>query len=163
MSGLRDVAEVRLPQRCLNEAMTHLRRVGRRGEEGIALFAGRRHGDAIDVVHTLVPKQIAIRSKRGVCVIVEPAELHRVNVWLYQNDRVLVGQIHSHPAEAYHSSTDEEFPIATTVGSLSLVVPDFAAAPFSLRTTAVYRLSADAQWQELNAAEAASLLHITDS
>jgi hypothetical protein len=72
----------------------------------------------------------------------------------------LLAQIHSHPAEAYHSDTDDAFPIATAAGSLSLVIPDFAARPFALPECAVYRLSATGVWEKLSAWDVLSLFHL---
>jgi hypothetical protein len=93
---------------------------------------------------------------------VDSAELHRINVWLYENSLTLVAQLHSHPEEAYHSDTDDAFPIVTVVGGLSLVIPGFAREPFSLSRCAIYRLMPGAGWVELAAREAASLITITE-
>jgi hypothetical protein len=38
-------------------------------------------------------------------------------------------QVHTHPGEAFHSPTDDAFPIIHTVGFLSLVIPNFALGP----------------------------------
>ena len=162
MSGLAAVTTVRVPRTLVGDVMDHLRRMGRKGYEGFALWAGEHQGETFQVTHTVIPAQKGVRSRQGVCVVIGPEELHRLNVWLYQNRRVLVAQIHSHPTDAYHSDTDDDYPIATTVGGLSLVVPDFAVRPFSLDTTAVYRLSAGARWEELPVAVAAKLIQLTD-
>ncbi|MBA2335589.1 MAG: Mov34/MPN/PAD-1 family protein [Blastocatellia bacterium] len=100
------------------------------------------------------------RSEDGVCVTVTGDELHRINVELYQNKLSLIAQIHSHPTEAYHSTTDDTFPIATTVGCLSLVVPDFAIRPFALRDCAVCRLQPTGRWMQLTQREVESLIFI---
>jgi hypothetical protein len=162
MSLLAAVTTVRVPKKLVGDVMDHLRRMGQKGYEGFALWAGVVQGESFQVTHTLIPAQEGMRSRQGVCVVIGPEELHRLNVWLYENRRVLVAQIHSHPTDAYHSDTDDDYPIATTVGGLSLVVPDFAVRPFSLHTTAVYRLSAAARWEELSIAEVAKLIHLTD-
>lgn len=94
------------------------------------------------------------------CVVTGPEELHRINVWLYREKLTLMAQIHSHPGRAYHSSTDDEYAVATTVGCLSLVVPDYARAPFDLVRTASYRLDATGVWRPLSAAQAQRLIVI---
>ena len=162
MSGLADVTRFRVPRRLVGEVVDHLRLAGRHGCEGLALWAGRRDGGAFEVTHTVVPAQRAIRSPDGVGYVVGPEELRRLNVWFYESGLRLAAQLHSHPSDAYHSDTDDAYPIATAVGSLSLVVPDFAAGPFTLRTTAVYRLSAAALWEGLTATEAEALIRIMD-
>ncbi len=149
MNGLIDIASVRVPRVCALEAHAHLCKVGKQGLEGFALWAGQRDGSTFNVQQTIIPHQIGLRFSQGVCVTVGAEELHRINVWLYQHNMTLVAQLHSHPTEAYHSDTDDAFPIATTVGSLSLVVPYFAQDPFSIAQCAVYQLQPGAGWVEL--------------
>ncbi len=160
MTGFAHVRAVSVPRRRVEEAHEHLALVGRRGLEGFALWAGTLAGDVFRVSDTIIPEQTGLRSDLGVCVTVDGRELHRINVWLHGRGLTLVAQLHSHPAEAYHSPTDDAFPIATTTGSLSLVVPDFAATPFSLETCAVYRLLPPRGWVELSPEEARELIVI---
>jgi hypothetical protein len=59
----------------------------------------------------------------------------------------LGGQIHSHPTSAYHSDTDDHFPLVTLVGALSIVIPDFALhAPDDKDDWALYRLRGYGEW-----------------
>jgi hypothetical protein len=95
-------------------------------------------------------------------VVTGPEELHRINVWLYRQKLALIAQIHSHPGRAYHSSTDDGYAIATTVGCLSLVVPDFARAPFDLRNVASYRLDGRGVWRALTTGQVAQMISIKD-
>lgn len=41
-------------------------------------------------------------------------------------------QVHTHPRRAFHSETDDEWPIVHLAGFLSLVVPDFAQGSIGL-------------------------------
>jgi hypothetical protein len=41
---------------------------------------------------------------------------------------LLIVQLHSHPAEAYFSTWDEEHALNTQAGALNLVVPDYGQA-----------------------------------
>jgi hypothetical protein len=162
MSGLAHVKRVVVPSACVEEAYTHLRRVGQQGLEGFALWAGELDGDTFLVRANIIPEQRGLRSDLGVCVVVGGDELHRINVWLYEHRMTLIAQLHSHPDDAYHSTTDDTYPIATTTGSLSLVVPDFASNPFSLENCAVYRLFPPRGWVELSGDEADRLIVFED-
>jgi hypothetical protein len=162
MIGLEDISNIRVPRSLALQAIWHLRQVGLKRFEGLALWAGVRQGEVFQVTQTVIPAQKGIRSRDGVAVAIGPEELHRLNVWLYENKLMLVAQLHSHPGEAYHSETDDEFPVATVVGSVSIVVPDFARHQFSLPTCAVYRLSGKGRWEGLTVADAADLISITD-
>lgn len=159
--GFLDLARVVVPRRLADVAQGHLRAVGQRGCEGFALWAGRLRDDAFVVEETIIPRQSGLHVNGGVCVTVGGDELFRINRHLYERRLSLIAQIHSHPSEAYHSYTDDSYPIATTIGALSLVVPDFAARPFALEDTAIYRLCADGIWEELTYAAACSLIQLT--
>ena len=162
MSGFSDVQEVVVPRACVEQTHSHLRQVGLSRHEGFALWAGKRDRDRFFVSCVVVPRQEGLRTEFGVCVRVEGAELHRINVWLFENRLQLIAQIHSHPTDAYHSETDDAFPIVTTEGALSLVVPDFAIGPADLAQYASYRLRRG-RWVELSRAAAATLINVQDS
>jgi hypothetical protein len=128
--------------------------------EGFALWAGVQSESTFSVQANIIPAQTGHQLEGGVCVSVGPEELHRINVWLFQNSMSLIGQIHTHPTDAYHSDTDDAYPIATTLGSISLVIPYFARQPFALARCAVYRLLLGRGWVEMTPQEAAALIHI---
>jgi hypothetical protein len=46
-------------------------------------------------------------------------------------------QVHTHPEEAFHSPTDDEFPIIHKPGFLSLVIPDFGLVPVGFERACV--------------------------
>ena len=123
------------------------------------LWAGEQAGTSFRVTEVLVPDQVGHRTDEGVYVSVAGEALHEVNVYLYEHGLKLCAQVHSHPGPAYHSTTDDTFPIATAIGSLSIVVPDFAAEPFAVERSAVYRLLASG-WARVNPSEARRLLRV---
>ena len=81
-------------------------------------------------------------------VRVDASELHRLNVWLYEAQQVIGVQVHSHPRDAYHSETDDTYPIATLEGSLSIVLPFFGRDGWKSSGIAAYRLKKEG-WVEL--------------
>lgn len=127
----------------LRETDEALRCAGRKGDELFVLWSGRQSGQTFDVCSAHVPRQTAHRSRHGVCVTVDGPELHKLNVWLFKARETLGIQIHTHPREAYHSETDDEFPIVTLLGGASIVVPDFAERGVMAAGTAVFRLTRD--------------------
>ncbi|MCB4803719.1 proteasome lid subunit RPN8/RPN11 [Methylobacterium brachiatum] len=151
-----------IPRACADEAQQHMHSVGRDGHEGLALWVGRQDGERFQVEQTWIPAQRHIRTDDGVCVCIGPDELHRINVRLHREKLTLLGQIHSHPGRAYHSDADDAYAIATAVGSLSLVVPDYAVRPFALTDIAAYRLEARARWARVPRSALLQLLTITD-
>jgi hypothetical protein len=55
-------------------------------------------------------------------------------------------QVHTHPGEAGHSWTDDQFYLVSAAGFLSLVIPGFAAGPAGLGGTALVRMQPDGTW-----------------
>ena len=162
MTRLSAVERVQVPWSVALEAHGYLQAVGKQGLEAIALWVGGIEGQAASVAASYIPAQRGVRSAQGLAVVVDGDELHRLNLWLYHRELSLIAQLHSHPGEAYHSDTDDAFPIATRIGSLSIVVPDFAQAPFEVARCAVYRLRANGVWGALSSAEAAQLVSIEE-
>jgi hypothetical protein len=162
MIGFLGIEVVVVPRSVIKDGHHFLRVAGATGREGLVLWIGQKEGTTFNVTELVIPEQRGIRTSDGVCVIIEGDALARLNVDLYKRQLQLIAQVHSHPGAAYHSSTDDEYAIATKVGCLSLVVPDFATRPFSLSECASYRLSVDGEWIELSSGETSSLIHITD-
>lgn len=124
-----------------------LRAAGADGLELFVLWTGHVILDSFTVVQRHVPKQHSYRSAEGCSVRVDAPALHELNVWLYQHGQTLGVQVHSHPSEAYHSDTDDTYPIVTTEGGVSLVVADFGRDGLRAATTVMYRLE-HGYWQE---------------
>lgn len=160
MSGLLGMTRMRLRRQHVDEAFTHLATAGLRGEEAFALWVGALREETFDVQATYVPDQVGLRLDAGICVIVGPEELHRLNVWLHRRRLMVGAQIHSHPTAAYHSETDDTYPIATVAGALSLVVPDFARHATDIADCAVYRLSGRGTWEQLARASLETLFEV---
>lgn len=162
MTDLLRVDTIHVPRDVIEAVHQHLRDAGSMLCEGVAFWAGTVVETVFEVQAALVPAQIGSRTEGGVAVTVTGDELFRMNVWLHKNRMTVVAQLHSHPSEAYHSETDDDFSIMTQSGGLSIVVPDFARGPFSLKTAAVYRLDHRGRWGELDPSEAARLIKILD-
>lgn len=64
-------------------------------------------------------------------------------------------QVHTHPGEAFHSATDDKWPIVSQEGFLSIVIPDFATGEISLENTWIGRLNEDGVWSRLGSPEQA--------
>lgn len=58
-------------------------------------------------------------------------------------------QIHTHPGAAYHSATDDAFPIVHWPGFLSLVIPAFAMGHIGFDRAYLAQIGADGRWREV--------------
>lgn len=159
MNRLKNVRFVNIDMASVARTLAVLQHYGDARCEGLVLWVGEVAGEHAHVQEVWVPQQRAIRSEQGVGYFVEADVLFELNRQLAASKLRLIGQVHSHPSEAFHSETDDEYAIVTTEGGLSLVVPDFGRAPPEPASWAVYRLL-DGRWTALTRAQAKQILRI---
>lgn len=147
---LADVERFQVPASIIEQSEEALRSAGADGYEAFVLWSGRQEGRLFSVRTVHVPKQDSYRLDSGLCVRVDGNELHRLNVWLYQAGEILAVQVHAHPDDAYHSETDDTYPIVATLGGLSIVAAEFCRMGLLTSSTAIYRLYPDG-WIEQSA------------
>jgi hypothetical protein len=58
-------------------------------------------------------------------------------------------QVHTHPDEAFHSASDDKWPIVSQEGFLSIVIPNFAEGDISLENAWVGHLDAKGNWRRV--------------
>jgi len=145
---LRGVRRFRIHASALRETEKVIRSAGQRGYESFVLWSGTRDDDTFTVAKVHIPEQTSYKLDTGLCVRVDGSELHRLNVWLYEAQQVIGVQVHGHPQDAYHSETDDTYPIVTLDGSLSIVLPFVGRDGWASSDIAVYRLEQDG-WVEL--------------
>jgi len=118
------------------------------GFEGFVLWAGELTDErSFRFLSAIIPDQEAMMTKNGLLVTVSGEALFEVNKAVHERKEILGAQVHTHPTNAYHSSTDDAFPMVTLLGALSVVIPDFAVnAPKDIESWAWYRLSRKGKW-----------------
>lgn len=161
MNTLEEIRLFVVPISIVQQTNIHLQRAGQKQCECFVLWSGVREEDVFQVRTLHLPRQTAYRFEDGLCVRVDGTELHRLNVWLFDHEEELAIQIHSHPTEAYHSETDDAFPIVTTRGALSLVVPDFARVGLHGYGVAGYRLTHNG-WDRLSTKQIGEVLQFKE-
>jgi hypothetical protein len=63
--------------------------------------------------------------------------------------RAIRAQIHTHPGPAFHSSTDDHWPVISQPGFISIVIPDFAMGSVSLDEAWIGHVAADGRWRQI--------------
>ena len=146
--GLLSVRQFVIPNSVLSSTIKFLREVGASGFEGFVLWSGNRSDRrSFRFATAVIPQQRAMITESGLLVTVDGQELFEVNRTTHARGEILAAQVHSHPTDAYHSSTDDTYPLVTLIGALSIVIPNFATnAPADIEEWAWYRLSSKGKW-----------------
>lgn len=141
-----------IPASVITDTREVLLIAGREGLEGVVLWIGQRRGTHVEILGEYVPRQIAYRSEHGVAVQIPDEEIALIIAGLPEGLAVAC-RVHSHPGEAYHSSTDDLNALLSHVGAISIVVPHFARDEMRLEHCSVNELDEDFCWRELTARE----------
>lgn len=80
---------------------------------------------------------------------VDPAWLTQYWFKLADERRTLRAQIHTHPGAAFHSKTDDDWPIVSQSGFISIVIPRFAQGAVSLEEAWIGRLNDRGRWERV--------------
>lgn len=146
---LAGVVEFVVPLELVDQTLKPLQEAGHKGYEAFVLWGGRldEGGRSLTFESAYFPAQTTSRGDEGLLVVVEGDALFRVNRAFYEQGLILAAQVHSHPTAAYHSDTDDAYPLMTLEGGLSGVVPDFGEGGRDrLDEWAWYRLVGPREW-----------------
>lgn len=127
----------------LKETFSRFLACGRGECECVVYWVGAVASDTVDeVVH---PQHT--RSPGGY----EVDDQWLTNFWslLARTQRNIKAQVHTHPGEAFHSPTDDMWPVVSQIGFTSIVIPDFAEGPQTMENAWIGRLGEDGKWHEV--------------
>jgi hypothetical protein len=143
----------RIPRAVLTETRRTLAEIGEHGVEGVVLWVASEPADGTaEVLRTLIPYQVALRSEDGLAVTIPDWAVSELILGLEPSSYIPI-KVHSHPQDAFHSMTDDLNRILSHRGSISIVVPWFARAELRLSECSVNELGSDFRWRELSADE----------
>jgi hypothetical protein len=137
-----------LAEGLLRETLTTLRSCGKQENECVVYWSGplERPGVVDAVLH---PVHLAGPDFYEV----DPGWLNSTWVQLARTRRTLRAQVHTHGGLAFHSASDDGFPIIQTEGFVSLVLPDHAMRG-DLGGTYLCRLDSTGKWREVPVGQA---------
>lgn len=143
------VTRYMIPRSVLQASELFLSERGLARYEAVVVWIGRLVDDAIAVVDApYAPEQIPLQTEDGVGVHIPGEAITRLIMSLEGEERVLA-RLHSHPAEAYHSETDDLNRLISHDGAMSVVVPDFAQNGILLTQCSINELAVPGGWREL--------------
>jgi hypothetical protein len=132
---------IRVPGTLLQTTFEIVRRCGRGRRECQALWIAQL-GELTTVVDVAHPDH---RSHAG-GFHVDNAWLTSLWIDLAKNRRSIIAQVHTHPERAFHSRTDDLFPIIHTPGFVSIVFPRFGFGELGLAGSFVTQIGTDGAW-----------------
>lgn len=139
------INKVAIPSKIIDETLLFLQRNGLEYNESVCLWTGNPKGKIFEIKEVIFPKQV----NKALSYEVSSDETDRINGELYRKDLRLLAQIHSHPNLAFHSHLDDEFPLMTTLGGLSIVIPNYGFVSGDIGEFEIYRLTRKG-WKELD-------------
>jgi hypothetical protein len=145
---LLDARRYHFPRELAEECIGQLREHGEQGHELFIALSAAMDSDLRTVAfrRALIPEQTCHVTAEGLLVTIDGEAIFSLNRDCYEHGELLAGQIHAHPGRAYHSGADDALALLRLPGALSIVVPDFASAPPSVRRWSVNRLGSDGRW-----------------
>jgi hypothetical protein len=94
-----------------------------------------------------------VHSSHAYGYVVDEAWLRRFWRALYDEERAIRAQAHTHPRTPFHSVVDDEYAAIQTAGFLSVVFGGFGLGQPELDGAALYELTGDALWVERDPVE----------
>ena len=131
----------------LAKTIVTLREAGARGQECVVLWLAPAAvaRPPAPIVEVYRPLQVADVDYFRL----PPQSMRAMMAHMREARLKIAAQVHSHPAEAFHSEVDDEWAIIRHVGAMSLVLPRFAfdttVANFAAEA-ASYELSPGNEW-----------------
>jgi hypothetical protein len=152
-AGLSDINRFVIAGDVIDRTLDVVQDAGRTGYEAFVLWGGVRSdtpGELL-LVSVYQPRQRGITTEDGLLVVVDGEALHRANEAFYERGEVIAAQAHSHPTDAFHSDTDDTYPLMTLQGGLSVVVQFFGhGGREAIGEWAWFRLVDVATWAPLD-------------
>lgn len=147
------ITQFSVPSQVVKVSESFLQERGRAHHEAVVVWIGRVVSDTEAVIDdAYVPDQTPIESDDGVGVYVSGEAITKLILSLEGDQRVLA-RLHSHPAFAYHSETDDLNRLISHEGAISIVVPYFARLGIRLDICSINELDASGLWHEPPAIE----------
>lgn len=139
-------AHLRLAVDVMTDTFRVFQQCGRGRRECAVFWTGPVKEDLVDGVEHPVHRSSSAGYQVDDCWLTE--------LWkrLAKTRRSIKVQVHTHPGPAFHSATDDQWPVVSQAGFVSIVIPDFGVGTPSLERAWVGQLQPDGTWLHLGSA-----------
>jgi hypothetical protein len=135
-----------LARSCFDGLLEALAPANHRRHEGVALLLGKIHEGIGVAAHAVRPNAVTT----GGSFSIPGREMARVVGVCTRLGLDIIGQVHTHPLEAFHSEGDEEGANIRYDGYFSLVIPEYGRFMPSFQGSTLYVFSANQGWRLLD-------------
>jgi len=142
-----------IQENIVNSTIKYLQDIGEQRKEGIAYWTGKLEGSTALVNNTIFPGEYVesddSEADSEFHASVSLSTAFKVGEIIHERNEILLVQIHTHPYEAFHSLTDNKYPISHRLGFISIVVPYFGRNIVNLDHCKIYEYKGAGNWREL--------------
>lgn len=146
-----------LPSEIWQRSLRVVRAYGRQRSEALVFWGGVPLAGGVLVTGLYLPRHPA----QGARVRIEPDAARWLLRGLRERDEKLVGQVHSHPDEGFHSSGDDRGATSFHPGFWSIVVPRYGRGVGAVTSCAVHEFDGQG-FVSLDAAAIAERVVVTN-
>lgn len=132
-----------------DKSITELQRIGLDYKEGIVYWIGNLNNDVAEINEVIFAGNYPEFENQQYYAKVPLETSFKIAEKIRQSKKLLFVQVHSHPAQAFHSPIDDARPISHRIGLISLVVPYFGKNVVDLSTCKIYEYEGKGNWHEI--------------
>lgn len=152
--------DVKVPKNLVYSTLEEIQKAGMNRQERLVLWLGKNTSSDKVITEIFIPQQIS-----DVDYFHLSSESMK-NTLRYLRERRLkiIMQVHSHPADAFHSAADSRWAIIRHEGALSLVIPYFGFKTNEnnfFEGAALFRLSKNNIWLQIPGPQISEVLTTT--
>lgn len=137
----------------LDKTISELQRIGLDNKEGIVYWIGNLNGDVAKINEAIFAGDYPEFENHQYYAKVPLESSFKIAEKIHQSGKLLFVQVHSHPADAFHSPIDNARPISHRVGLISLVVPYFGQNVVDLSPCKIYEYEGKGNWHKITSPE----------
>ncbi len=145
--------KLRCRSRMWRHIVAELERRGRRRHESGAFLLGIEDGEQREVCDVVFYDDLDPHAyDSGVCILYGEA-FSKLWAICRQKTLTVVADVHTHPGEAFQSSSDKANPMVARTGHIAIIVPEFARWPIRAGQLGIFEYSGGHDWTDRNAAK----------
>ncbi len=139
------IKQLAIPGSIFRSTISKFQEIGEQQKEAIAYWTGTLNQEKGEIRNVIFADSYNEFENEKLFARVPLQTTFQIGKLIHERNEVLFAQIHSHPFEAFHSFTDDNYPISHKLGFLSIIVPFFGKNVSCLTDCKVYEYEGNAK------------------